>query len=302
MTDEKTPRGLDESRDPREAPGGTKKTPEAQSQKWPGQTAEMRPQPDHGETSYRGSGRLRDRVALITGGDSGIGRAVALAFAREGADVAVVYYDEHDDANETRRWVERAERRCLVLPADVRRPSECRRVVDETVAKLGRLDILVNNAAYQCEVDFEAITPEQVARTFETNIYAYIFMAQSALRHMKEGGVILNTGSVTAFEGHESLVDYAATKGAIHVFTKSLARVLSERGIRVNCVAPGPVWTPLIPATLEAEHVGEFGESSAWGRPAQPSEIAPSFVFLASADGRYYTGDVLAPTGRSTSR
>jgi NAD(P)-dependent dehydrogenase (short-subunit alcohol dehydrogenase family) len=303
MANGKKPRGLDERRDPRSAPGGGQKLPAAQQQEWPGSTAAMSPRPDHGESSYRGSGRLRDKVALITGGDSGIGRAVAIAFAREGADVAIAYYDEHDDAEETLSWVRRAERQGLGLAADLRRPSECHRIVEETVEAFGKLDIVVNNAAYQVELDdFDELTPEQVARTFETNIYAYMFVAQAALRHMKEGGVILNTGSVTGFEGHEGLIDYAATKGAIHVLTKSLSRVVADRGIRVNCVSPGPVWTPLIPATLKKGHVGEFGETTAWGRPAQPVEISPSYVFLASADGRYYTGEILAPTGRTTTR
>jgi NAD(P)-dependent dehydrogenase (short-subunit alcohol dehydrogenase family) len=199
--------------------------------------------------------------------------------------------------------VEKAGRRCLVQRFDVREPDECRALVERTVKELGRLDVLVNNAAYQMEQEgLEDITPEQLDRTFRTNIYGYIWMAQAALPHLKKGAVILNTGSVTAFEGNAGLIDYSSTKGAIHVFTRSLAESLGEKGIRVNCVAPGPVWTPLIPSTLSPEHVAKFGEDTLWKRPAQPAEIAPCFVFLASADARYISGEVLSPTGKATSR
>ena len=277
--------------------------PPAQQQAWPGNEDELRPRADHGEESYRGSGRLEGRRALITGGDSGIGRAVAIAFAREGADVAIVHYDEHDDARETLGWVERAERSGTIIAADLSRHEECVRAVKEGVDTLGGLDILVNNAAYQCEVDdFTELTPEQVERTFRTNVMAYLWVAQAAVDYMPRGGCILNTGSVTALEGHASLIDYAATKGGIHTLTKSLAMALSERGIRVNCIAPGPVWTPLIPATLDEEHVDRFGADTMWGRAAQPGEIAPSYVFFASDDGRYYSGEILAPTGRGATR
>lgn len=275
----------------------------AQTQEWPGDDDRLEPRADHGEESYRGSGKLTGRRALITGGDSGIGRAVAIAFAREGADVAVCYYDEHDDAQETLRWVREAGREGHAIEADLSEHAECSRVVEEAVQALGGLDILVNNAAYQCEVeDLADLTPEQVERTFRTNIMAYIWMAQAALEHLPRGGSILNTGSVTALEGHKSLIDYAATKGGIHTFTKSLATALADRGIRVNCIAPGPVWTPLIPATLSEEHVKRFGGDTVWGRAAQPAEVAPSYVFFASDDGRYYSGEVLAPTGRTTTR
>ena len=277
--------------------------PPAQQQKWPGSDAKLRPQADHGEASYRGSGKLEGRRALITGGDSGIGRAIAIAFAREGADVAIVHHSEPDDARETLEWVGEAGRHGVALQLDLAQAEACREAVERTVQELGGLDIVVNNAAYQREIeDFGELTSEQVERTFRTNILAYIYVAQAALEHLEEGGVILNTGSVTGLEGHASLIDYAATKGAIHAFTKSLAQALADRGIRVNCVAPGPVWTPLIPATLSKEHVGTFGEDTFWGRPAQPAEIAPTYVFLASDDGRYYTGDVFAPTGRGSSR
>jgi NAD(P)-dependent dehydrogenase (short-subunit alcohol dehydrogenase family) len=294
--------GLNQDPDPRRGKRGTKRGPGKQQQSWPGTTDEMSPRPDHGETSYVGSGKLRGKVALITGGDSGIGRAVAIAFAREGADVAIAYYDEHDDADETLRWVREAGRRGKKIAADLAEHDACERIVAQTVKELGRLDILVNNAAYQRETRFEELEPEQVERTFRTNIYAYIYTARAALAHLGAGGVILNTGSVTALDGNRSLIDYASTKGAIHTFTKSLAQYVADRGIRVNCVAPGPVWTPLIPATLEPGHVARFGADTHWERPAQPAEIAPSFVFLASADSRYYTGEILAPTGRGATR
>jgi NAD(P)-dependent dehydrogenase (short-subunit alcohol dehydrogenase family) len=289
-----------EERDPTKGPKAGKDTPE---QEPPGTEAELEPGADHGEESYRGSGKLAGLVALITGGDSGIGRAVAIAFAREGADVSIGYLEEDEDAEETRRWVEKAGRRCIAQRFDVREPEACRALVERTVKELGRLDVLVNNAAYQMEQDgLEDITPEQLDRTFRTNIYGYIWMAQAALPHLRKGAVILNTGSVTAFDGNAGLIDYASTKGAIHVFTKSLAQSLGEKGIRVNCVAPGPVWTPLIPSTMGREHVAKFGEDTLWKRPAQPAEIAPSYVFLASADARYYSGEVLSPTGKTTSR
>jgi NAD(P)-dependent dehydrogenase (short-subunit alcohol dehydrogenase family) len=210
---------------------------------------------------------------------------------------------EDEDAEETRRWVEEAGRRCVVHKFDVRRKQACEEFVQKAVKEFGRLDIVVNNAAYQMSYDsIEELDEEQIDRTFRTNIYGYIYMVQAALPHLKKGSVILNTGSVTAMEGNPKLLDYSATKGAIHTFTKALAESLSEKAIRVNCVAPGPVWTPLIPSTFPQEHVKEFGEDTYWGRPAQPADIAPSYVFFASADGRYYTGEVLAPTGKSATR
>lgn len=262
----------------------------------------MDPPADHGEASYRGAGKLEGRRALITGGDSGIGRAVAIAFAREGADVALTCYDEVEDAEDTVGLVEAAGRRGVWRAVDLSEREGCVATVDWAAQSLGGLDIVVNNAAFQEEGDFAALEPDRIERTFRTNILAYIHVAQAALRHMEEGGVILNTGSVTAMQGHERLVDYAATKGAIHAFTRSLARALADRGIRVNCVAPGPVWTPLIPSTLEPDHVGRFGADTLWGRAAQPAEVAPTYVFLASDDGRYYSGEVFAPTGRAASR
>ena len=278
----------------------TKEGVPRQQQEWPGRDADMQPLADHGEESYRGAGKLEGRKALITGGDSGIGRAIAIAFAREGADVAFSYYNEHDDARETEKWIERAERRALSLSGDLRERDHCRHLVEQTVRAFGGLNILVNNAAFHSETsDFLDITPEQLDQTFRTNIYAYIWMAQAALPHMQEGDVILNTGSVVALKGNSHLLDYAATKAAIHNFTVSLAQVVAERGIRVNCVAPGPVWTPLIPSTRKEDAVEDFGSNSFWKRPAQPAEIAPSYVFLASSDARYYTGEIFAPTGLS---
>ncbi|HEU4453756.1 MAG TPA: SDR family oxidoreductase [Longimicrobium sp.] len=291
-----------EERDPTEGPTPAKDVPE---QDPPGTEAEMKPKADHGEESYRGCGKLEGLVALITGGDSGIGRAVAIAFAREGADVAIGYLAEveTEDAEETRRWVEKAGRRCLVHRFDVRDPAQCRDLVERTVKELGKLDILVNNAAYQMSQEsILDITQEQLERTFRTNVFGYIQMVQAALPHLTEGAAIIQTGSVTAFEGNPQLIDYAATKGAIHNLTLSLSKSLKDKKIRVNTVAPGPVWTPLIPSTFPHEHVKEFGKDTLWERPAQPAEVATSFVFLASADARYFSGEVLSPTGKTTSR
>ena len=279
--------------------------PIPQQQDAPGTDQDLKPHADHGEESYRGSGKLEGRAAVITGGDSGIGRAVAIAFAREGADVVIGYLSEkeEEDARETAKWVEQAGRRCVQHRFNVQHRGECQAFVERAVKEFGRLDIVVNNAAYQQEQkSILDITEEQLDGTFRTNIYGYIFMVQCALPHLKEGASIINTGSVTAMKGNAGLIDYSATKGAIHTFTKSLAQSLAEKGIRVNCVAPGPVWTPLIPATMDKDHVKRFGKDTFWGRAAQPAEIAPSYVFLASEDGRYYTAEVFAPTGSETSR
>ena len=274
----------------------------SQEQPKPGIESEMTPRPHNEGPLYRGSEKLKDKVALITGGDSGIGRAVAVFFAREGADVAIVYLQaEQSDAEETANAVETEGRRCLLLPGDVTSPDFCHQAVSTTVQELGRLDILVNNAAYQEDQKrLEDISEDQLDRTFKTNIYGYFFMAKAALKHLKEGGAIINTGSITGMEGSKELIDYAATKGAIHAFTKSLAENLVDRKIRVNCVAPGPIWTPFIPTT-SAKKAQEHGQSVPMKRPGQPEEVAPAFVFFASeADSSYISGEVLAVLGGKT--
>jgi NAD(P)-dependent dehydrogenase (short-subunit alcohol dehydrogenase family) len=293
---------MPQTRDPKP---GSKPSEKVEEQPYPGVEGEMLPRADHGEDSYRGSKRLQGLTAIITGGDSGIGRAVSIAFAREGADVAIGYLAdmEERDAQETQKLVETAGRRCLLHQLDVRSSAACADFVARVVSELGKIDVLVNNAAYQMSQDsLLDLTDEQIERTFQTNIFGYIYMARAALPHLRPGSCIINTGSVTGLRGNPKLIDYSATKGAIHMFTKSLAASLAEEGVRVNCVAPGPVWTPLIPATFEREHVKEFGKDTVWGRPAQPAEMAPTFVFLASPDSRYYTGEIFAPTGEITSR
>jgi NAD(P)-dependent dehydrogenase (short-subunit alcohol dehydrogenase family) len=237
-------------------------------------------------------------VALITGGDSGIGRAVAIAYAKEGADVAIVYLDEHEDAMETKRKIEQLGQRCIVIAGDVGDPEFCADAVSLTVEEFGKLDVLVNNAAEQHpQKSLLDISPEQLERTFRTNIFAYFYMAREALKHLRPGSAIVNTSSVTAYRGSSHLVDYASTKAAIVGFTRSLALALAEQGIRVNGVAPGPIWTPLIPATFEAEEVATFGSDVPMQRAGQPDEVAPSFVFLASSDSSYMTGQMLHPNG-----
>jgi NAD(P)-dependent dehydrogenase (short-subunit alcohol dehydrogenase family) len=248
---------------------------------------------------YKGSGKLEGMAALVTGGDSGIGRAVAVLYAREGADVAIVYLSSHEDAEETKRHVEKEGRRCLLLPGDVKDSAFCKQAVDKAAAEFGRLDILVNNAAFQEHADSLAdITDERLEETMRTNIFGYFYMARAALPHLKAGASIINTGSVVGLRGSGQLLDYSATKGAIHAFTMSLASSLLDKGIRVNCIAPGPVWTPLNPADQTAEKVAQFGKSSDYKRPAQPEELSPAYVFLASpACASYITGIVLPITG-----
>jgi len=274
-----------------------------QHQQRPGLEAEITPAPHYQAPHYRGSGKLNGKAALITGGDSGIGRAVAVLFAREGADVAIVYLPEEEtDATETARAIEREGRRCMKIAGDVRQSSFCRDAVDRAAREFGRLDILVNNAAYQHHrAGLEEIDDEQLERTFRTNIFGYFYMARAALAHLPKGGVIINTGSITGLEGSEKLLDYSATKGAIHAFTKALAQNLVSRGIRVNCIAPGPVWTPLNVADKPADQVAKFGQQTPMKRPAQPEEIAPAYVFFASdADSSYVTGEVLTLLGGET--
>jgi len=272
--------------------------PPQEQERQPGLQSEMRPQPESIRSSYRGAGRLDGKVALITGGDSGIGRAVAIHYAREGAKVVIGYLEEGEDAAETERLVGKEGSQCLSIAGDVGDPGFCRELVRRTVEAHGRLDILVNNAGEQHTVDEpEQLTPEQVERTFRTNIFAYIHLATAALEHLGEGGSIINTGSVTGVRGHEKLIDYAATKGAIHAFTFSLAQAVAERGIRVNAVAPGPIWTPLIPASFSAEEVAEFGASTLLKRPGQPSEVAPAYVFLASEEASFITGQTIHVNG-----
>ena len=270
--------------------------PQTQDQQ-PGRETQMNPRPDY-EPRYPGSGRLKGKVALVTGGDSGIGRAVAVLFAREGASLAILYLNEGEDAQETKRLVEREGGKCLTVAGDVGDPEFCQAGVDRTIKEFGRLDVLVNNAAEQHpQKELDAITPEQLDRTFRTNIYGYFHMTQAAMPHLKEGAAIINTTSVTAYRGSPELLDYSATKGAIVAFTRSLAQKLADQKIRVNGVAPGPIWTPLIPSTFDADKVKSFGANTPMKRPGQPNEVAPCYLFLACADSSYVTGSVLHPNG-----
>ena len=274
-----------------------------QHQPKPGIEAELDPRPNYMAPLYKGAEKLKDKVALITGGDSGIGRAVAVLFAREGADVAFTYLKaEQRDADETKRAIEAEGQRALALDADLTDPKACKKVVDQTVDEFGKLNILVNNAAFQQhQKSLEDLSDEQFDRTFKTNIYAYFHMAKAALPHLGEGSAIVNTGSITGLEGSKDLLDYSSTKGAIHAFTKSLAQNLVKKGIRVNCVAPGPVWTPLNPSDKKADDVAKFGADTPMKRPAQPEEIAPAFVYFASEiDSSYVTGEVLTLLGGET--
>ena len=272
--------------------------PPQQQEQRPGIEAEMTPRPRAEDPSYRGSGKLQGKVALITGGDSGIGRAVAISFAKEGADVAISYLNEEQDAQETQRQVEEEGRRCLTLAGDIGDEAHCRQLVQQTVQELGKLDVLVNNAAEQHpQESIKDITADQLERTFRTNIFSMFFLTKAALDHLQPGSAIINTSSVTAFKGSPQLLDYSSTKGAIVAFTRSLAQALAEQNIRVNAVAPGPIWTPLIPSTFPPDKVASFGADVPLKRAGQPEELAPSYVFLASDDASYFTGQVLHPNG-----
>jgi NAD(P)-dependent dehydrogenase (short-subunit alcohol dehydrogenase family) len=264
----------------------------------PGLEKAMAPKPKASDPAHRGSGKLQGKAALITGGDSGIGRAVAVAFAREGADVAIVYFNEHEDAKETKRLVEAEGRRCLAIAGDVGQEAFCREAVEKTVGEFGKLDILVNNAAEQHpQESIEKISAEQLERTFRTNIFAMFFLTKAAMPHLKEGAAIINTASVTAYKGNPVLLDYSSSKGAIVAFTRSLSQALAKKKIRVNGVAPGPIWTPLIPSTFPADKVEKFGDDVPLGRAGQPEEVASCYVFLASNDASYMTGQILHPNG-----
>ncbi len=271
--------------------------PQKQSRQ-PGRQKLMHPEPVTIRDDYRGSGKLDGKVALITGGDSGIGRAVAVHFAREGANVAIAYLSEDTDAAETQRLVEAEGADCLILRTDLSSPANCRKVVEKTASKLGGLDVLVNNHAQQYPVEeAEELTPARVRKTFENNLFSFFYLIDAALEHLPEGGCIINTGSVTGARGHRTLLDYASTKGGIHAMTFSLAQSLAERNIRVNAVAPGPIWTPLIPASFDSKQVAEFGSDTLLKRPGQPAEVAPAYVFLASQDASFITGQLIHING-----
>jgi NAD(P)-dependent dehydrogenase (short-subunit alcohol dehydrogenase family) len=272
--------------------------PPQDQERQPGFESQMQPRPQFVPPGYRGSGKLADKVALVTGGDSGIGRAVCVLFAREGADVALAYLDEHEDAEETKRLVETEGRRCVTVAGDLGDESASQRAVRQTIAELGSLDVLVNHAGEQHEQPgLEDISHEQLERTFRTNVFAMFYLTKAALPHMSQGSAIINTTSITAYQGNPSLIDYSATNGAIVALTRSLSQSLVERGVRVNAVAPGPVWTPLIPASFAAEKVEDFGVQTPMERIGQPGEIAPSYVFLASRDSSFMSGQVLHPNG-----
>ncbi|MBV8092869.1 MAG: SDR family oxidoreductase [Acetobacteraceae bacterium] len=284
------------AQDPKET--GPKPSFPKQQQEPAGQTGEMRPQPDHGEQSYRGSGKLQGLAALITGADSGIGRAVAIAFAREGADVLIAYLDEHEDAKETARWVEEAGKRAVVVAGDISEQAHCRSLIDRALSEFGRLDILVNNAAMQRTYEsLEDISAEEWDKTFRTNIYSQFYLCQAAVPHMKPGSAIVNTSSINAKNPSPQLLPYATTKGAIANFTAGLAQMLAEKGIRVNAVAPGPIWTPLIPSTMPEGKVEKFGANVPLERPGQPAELAPVYVLLASSESSYISGALIPVTG-----
>jgi NAD(P)-dependent dehydrogenase (short-subunit alcohol dehydrogenase family) len=284
------------TKDPKKA-GPQPPFPE-QEQEPVGLESEMEPRPDYGEESYRGSGKLQGKAAVITGGDSGIGRAVALAFAREGADVLISYLDEHSDAEETVRIVEKEGRRCIAVAGDISNEAHCRQIVERATQEFGRLDILVNNAAWQESIEsIQEVSEEMLLHTYGVNIFAMFYLCKAAMPHMQPGSTIINTTSIQAYQPSPNLLPYSSTKGAILTFTKALSEEAIKTGIRVNAVAPGPIWTPLIPMSFEGEKVAEFGKTTPMGRPGQPAELAPVFVFLASQDSTYITGECIGVTG-----
>jgi NAD(P)-dependent dehydrogenase (short-subunit alcohol dehydrogenase family) len=269
-----------------------------QQQEVPGSTEAMNPRPDHGEDSYKGSGKLEGKKVVITGGDSGIGRAVAIAYAREGADILISYLNEDEDAQDTARWIEKAGRKAVLVPGDISDAAHCRKIIDEAVSAFGRVDVLVNNAAHQMTFEnLEDIPDEEWDKTFATNIHAMFYLSKAALPHMAEGSSIINTASINADMPKPTLLPYATTKGAIQNFTGGLAQLLGKKNIRVNCVAPGPIWTPLIPSTMPPEQVKEFGQETPMGRPGQPAELAAPYVMLASDEASYISGATIAVTG-----
>lgn len=269
-----------------------------QTQSQPGDEHKMNPEPEFIRKGYKGSGKLKGKTALVTGGDSGIGRSAAIHFAYEGADVAILYYDEHKDAEETKKRIEEQGQKCLLISGDIKNEDFCREAVEKTVKELGAVNILVNNAAVQFpQTDFKDITGKQVRETFDTNIISFFYITREVLKYMQEGDSVINTTSVTAYRGSHHLIDYSSTKGAIVSFTRSLSAMLAEKGIRVNGIAPGPIWTPLIPATFDAEEVAKFGQDTPMKRAGQPSEVGPAYVFLASEDASYITGQIIHING-----
>ncbi|MFS0878599.1 SDR family oxidoreductase [Metabacillus niabensis] len=272
--------------------------PPQQQDRQPGLEHLMNPAPKFHSTSYKGSGKLTDKVAIITGGDSGIGRAVAVHYAIEGANVVISYLNEHEDAEKTKQYVEEQGQKCLLIPGDIGDEAICKKIVDKTIGEFGQIDIVVNNAAEQHpQKGIEDITSEQLERTFRTNIFSFFYLTKAALPHLKNGSTIINTSSITAYAGNKQLLDYSATKGAITTFTRSLALSLADKGIRVNGVAPGPIWTPLIPSTFTADQVSTFGSDTPMKRPGQPEELAPAYVYLASEDSSYMSGQILHVNG-----
>ncbi len=272
--------------------------PPQQQDRQPGLEHLMNPAPKFHSTSYKGSGKLTDKVAIISGGDSGIGRAVAVHYAIEGANVVISYLNEHEDAEKTKQYIEEQGQKCLLIPGDIGDEATCKQIVDKTIGEFGKIDIVVNNAAEQHpQKGIEDITSEQLERTFRTNIFSFFYLTKAALPHLKNGSAIINTSSITAYAGNKQLLDYSATKGAITTFTRSLALSLANKGIRVNGVAPGPIWTPLIPSTFTADQVSTFGSDTPMKRPGQPEELAPAYVYLASEDSSYMSGQILHVNG-----